>query len=377
MVLVCLMVMLSLLGCTQEKEPQTSEPDPVPEEETPSQEDEETLAPGEEEETIVEEEEKEKIIATNLSIPWSIEYDGMDFYISQRVGTIAKITPDGIVEEQKVVFNERLSDAAEAGFLGFLLHPEKKDTALAYYTYENSRGQYNRIVELEWDGKQWIETKVILDRIPSGYVHHGGRMKIGPDGKLYVTTGDAYQPNIAQNLNSLGGKILRMNLDGSIPEDNPFEGSYVFSYGHRNPQGLVWDENGSLFSSEHGQTAHDEINRIEAAANYGWPHIQGDEEAPGMKKPLAHSGDNTWAPSGMAYWKGLLYVAQLRGQGIMAVNPETGETKQVITGYGRIRDVYVIGDYIYFVTNNTDGRGDPTPEDDRFVRIKLEEVHTF
>src|SRR5690606_9395226 len=136
-----------------------------------------------------------------------------------------------------------LATAAEAGLLGFVLSPNFSETneAFAYYTYKDSTGQYNRIIVLEQDNNVWREKKLLLDKIPSGQFHHGGRLEIGPDSKLYATAGDAsFEPEIAQDKNSLGGKILRMNLDGTIPEDNPIPNSYVYSYGHRNPQGLAW-----------------------------------------------------------------------------------------------------------------------------------------
>ncbi len=132
----------------------------------------------------------------------------------------------------------------------------------------------NRIVTLRLEENVWREESMLLDNIPSGTYHHGGRLKIGSDGKLYATTGDASVPNIAQDLDSLGGKISRMNLDGSNPSDNPYPNSYVYSYGHRNPQGLTWSSDGILFSSEHGNRANDEVNSIEAGQNYGWPIIE-------------------------------------------------------------------------------------------------------
>lgn len=381
-ILLSFIVILGACSPKDEKEPNGDDNTETPVEDPANNDGEDsdpvTNNPEEEEEPenpIIEGE--EKTLATNLKVPWAIDFDGENFYISQREGSIVRVSLDGEVVEEQVQLSDNLSDASEAGFLGFLLHPEQENTAFAYYTYENASGQFNRVVVLKNEDGVWKETDILLDRIPSGFVHHGGRIKIGPDGKLYVTAGDAANPSVAQNLQSLGGKILRMNLDGSIPEDNPFEDSYVYSYGHRNPQGLVWDEQGVLYSSEHGQSAHDEINRIKAGVNYGWPNIQGDQEAQGMKKPLAHSGQSTWAPSGMDIWEGVLFVAQLRGEGILAVNPSTGETKQVITGYGRIRDVFILDGYLFFVTNNTDGRGNPGPEDDRFIAIKLKEEFKF
>lgn len=311
------------------------------------------------------------VVAEKLNIPWSINYDGDTFYISERTGAVVEIT-NGQINRYKVFLEKPLATAAEAGLLGFILHPQEENEAFAYYTFENSDGQFNRIIIMEKREDGWHEKKVLLDRIPSGSYHHGGRLKIGPDGKLYATTGDAAtDPLIAQQLDSLGGKILRMNLDGSIPDDNPFKDSYVYSYGHRNPQGLVWDENGQLYSSEHGSSAHDEVNQIEKGGNYGWPLIQGDQQAKDMKVPLFHSGNDTWAPSGMAYKDGILYVAMLRGEGVMAFDLKSGKSKKVVSGYGRIRDVFILGDELYFVTNNTDGRGHPLDEDDRLIKIPL------
>jgi len=317
--------------------------------------------------------EKEKgmeVIARNLRTPWAIEFDGSSFYLSERTGAIVKIS-GGEMKRQKLRLEKRLSGAAEAGVLGFVLHPEKKDAAFLYYTYEEGSSQYNRVVELRLDKDEWSEEKTLIDRLPGGPVHHGGRMKIGPDNKLYVTAGDAAQPTNAQDLGYLGGKILRLNLDGTVPDDNPFPGSYVFSYGHRNPQGLAWDENGQLYSTEHGQSAHDEINQIRPKGNYGWPIIQGNETEKGMIPPLFHTGGETWAPSGIACKNGILYIAQLRGEGIIAFDLKNKTYQKIVSGVGRVRDVYLLGNDLYFITNNTDGRGTPDQDDDKLYKIPI------
>ncbi|RSD27218.1 PQQ-dependent sugar dehydrogenase [Mesobacillus subterraneus] len=317
-----------------------------------------------------------EVLAENLQVPWSINKLGETYYLSERPGSIVKVE-DGKVTRQKVSLKKGLSQAAEAGLLGFVLAPdfEQSNKAFAYYTYENGSGQFNRIVELTLNDEEWTEGKLLLDKIPSGRFHHGGRLKIGPDGKLYATTGDAAtNPEIAQDLDSLGGKILRLNLDGSVPEDNPFEGSYVYSYGHRNPQGIAWAKDGTLYASEHGPSANDEINVIEKGSNYGWPEIQGDESQQGMETPLFHSGSDTWAPSGMAVLDGKLYVATLRGNALREFDVAGKTTRAVVTDLGRIRDVMVEGDYVYFISNNTDGRGTPAEGDDKLYRVKLEEL---
>lgn len=313
------------------------------------------------------------VVADNLETPWSIEKLGDTFYLSERPGNILKIV-NGAIDSQGVELKKELSTASEAGLLGFVLAPDFSDSkhAYAYYTYEDSFGQFNRIVTLRLEGNRWREESLLLDKIPSGTYHHGGRLKIGPDGKLYATAGDASQPSIAQDLKSLGGKIFRMNLDGSVPSDNPFPDSYVYSYGHRNPQGITWSSDGTLYASEHGNSAFDEINKIEAGKNFGWPLIEGLEEQEGMVTPLFTSGSNaTWAPSGMDYYNGKLYVASLRGNAVLEFDLATGDQKEIITKLGRIRDVLVEDGFLYFISNNTDGRGDPQENDDKLYRVSL------
>ncbi|MCD8509029.1 MAG: sorbosone dehydrogenase family protein [Bacillus sp. (in: Bacteria)] len=314
-----------------------------------------------------------EVIATNLEIPWSIEKHGDTFYITERPGAIVKIE-NGDMVRQRVELEQEISTAAEAGLLGFVLAPDFADSqlAFAYYTYEDGGEQWNRIVKLRLEGDAWREERILIDAIPGGTFHHGGRLKIGPDGLLYATTGDASIPTIAQEVDSLGGKILRLDLDGSIPEDNPFGDSYVYSYGHRNPQGLAWSSGGELYSSEHGSRANDEVNLIEAGKNFGWPVIEGEEEQEGMESPLFTSGSaTTWAPSGMDYYDGKLYVAGLRGAAIYEFDLETGEHREFITGFGRIRDVFIYDNTLYFITNNTDGRGTPAENDDKLFQIPL------
>jgi glucose/arabinose dehydrogenase len=311
-----------------------------------------------------------EIVAENLQVPWSIDKVNQVFYLTERTGSIVKVE-NGKMERQQVRLEKPLAQAAEAGLLGFVLDPNflENQKAFAYYTYsDNGKDQFNRIITLRFESTGWVEEDILLDKIPSAAYHHGGRLKMGPDQKLYITTGDATVPESAQDINSLNGKILRMNLDGTIPNDNPFKDSYIYSYGHRNPQGLVWVDK-TLYSSEHGQSAHDEINLIKPGANYGWPVISGSETKARMEAPLFHSGDETWAPSGMAVLNGKLYVAALRGNAVREYDLEQNTTRAVITGLGRIRDVFADGDYLYFVSNNTDGRGHPDEGDDKLYRV--------
>lgn len=316
-------------------------------------------------------------VAQGLDTPWSIARSDDVFYLSERPGKIIKI--DGNKKtEQQVDLEKDVSTAAEAGLLGFVLAPDFKDSqeAYAYYTYEDN-GQFNRIVKLKLENDTWKEDKVLIDKIPSGQYHHGGRLKIGPDDKLYATTGDASDEQNAQDKDTLGGKILRINLDGSKPKDNPMSNSYVYSYGHRNPQGLVWTPDGQMYASEHGNQANDEINEIKEGHNYGWPVIEGNEENNNMETPIFTSGsDDTWAPSGIAFKDGIIYSAALRGEGIMKFDVEKDEIKKVATKYGRIRDVYIVNDDLYFVSNNTDGRGNPSQNDDKMYKVSLSQLNS-
>ncbi|MGN4124242.1 PQQ-dependent sugar dehydrogenase [Lysinibacillus sphaericus] len=314
-----------------------------------------------------------EVIADKLKTPWSIEKVDDTFYLSERPGTIVKIA-NGEIERQYVKLEKDLATASEAGLLGFALAPDfpQSNRAYAYYTYVDGAKQFNRITTLRLEDNYWKEEWLLLDHIKSGTYHHGGRLKIGPDGKLYATVGDARSPSRAQDRDTLEGKIMRMNLDGSVPSDNPFPDSYVYSYGHRNPQGLAWSPDGTLYASEHGNTANDELNSVEAGHNYGWPIIEGTEKQEGMIAPLITSGSNTtWAPSGMDYYDGKLYVATLKGTAILEFVVETGQQRKIISGLGRIRDILVDGKFLYFISNNTDGRGIPQENDDKLYRIPL------
>jgi glucose/arabinose dehydrogenase len=327
------------------------------------------------EDSTTEQVEQTKVVtlATKLEVPWSIQKHDNSFYISERSGTIAKIT-DGKVQRQTVYLSDELSDVSEAGLLGFLLATnfEESQEAFAYYTYTTQTGTFNKLVKLRLNDSQWEESTVLLDGLPGGNYHDGGRLAIGPDEKLYVTVGDAHQLENVQSLDSLAGTILRLNLDGTIPEDNPYAENYIYSYGHRNPQGLAWTSDDTMYASEHGNSANDEINHIEAGKNYGWPIIEGQDEQAGMEMPLFTSGANTtWAPSGMSVWHDKLYVAALRGNAIFEVNLETKEMGSFLEVYGRIRDVLVEEDTLYFVTNNLDGRGNGEEDDDKLYMIKL------
>ena len=314
-----------------------------------------------------------EIIAEQLQTPWSIEKSDTTLFVTERPGNIVMITED-VVERQQVLLKKQLSAAPEAGLLGFVLAPDFTTTniAYAYYTYEEGSAQFNRVVTLILIDNKWQETDLLIDRIQSGTYHHGGRLKIGPDSKLYVTVGDATQPSLAQDLDALEGKILRLNLDGSIPNDNPFPRSYVYSYGHRNPQGLAWATDGTMYASEHGNAANDEINIIEKGKNYGWPLMEGTDKQQHLVTPLFTSGStNTWAPSGITVVDDQLYAAALRGTAVLTFDVNMKKQDVLLSEFGRIRDVFMDDSYLYFISNNTDGRGNPQPDDDKLYRTPL------
>lgn len=317
-----------------------------------------------------------EVVASHLNSPWSIDSSEESIYVSERDGYIVKINGSETTR-QTVNLSRPVNQLSESGFLGFILSPDFKDSnqAYAFHSYQEAGAVLNRIVILEERGGEWHETEALLEGIPGNIVHDGGRLAIGPDGMLYATTGDAGQGELAQDLNSLAGKILRLTLTGDVPEDNPFPNSYVYSYGHRNPQGLGWDPSGRMFSVEHGPSGepggHDELNLIVPGGNYGWPHIIGDETKEGMKPPLYHTGDNTLAPSGMALdEEGYILVTGLAGEKLVRFTPEGKEADALLEGEGRIRDVRFFDGQLYVITNNTDGRGVPGANDDRLMKLK-------
>lgn len=200
---------------------------------------------------------EEHVLADSLHVPWSIQKHGEDtFFLPEREGHVLRVS-EGNVEREQILLEQEIHQEGEAGLLGFILAPDFADSqrAYAYHTYQSDDGMFNRIVALLYREHEWIETKELLAGIPGATIHNGGRLAIGPDELLYATTGDANKPELSQERDSLAGKILRLETDGAIPTDNPFPSSYLYSYGHRNPQGLAWSHDGELYSSEHGPTA--------------------------------------------------------------------------------------------------------------------------
>ncbi len=332
----------------------------------------------------------------NLRIPWSLIFlpDGRAL-VSERPGTVRLIKGGKLLQKPYAQIN--VEHIGEGGLMGLAIPPTfaKKPYLYVMHTYRKGDKLYNRVIRLKDRGNEGTLDRVIIDNIPGGTKHNGGRIAFGPDGMLYITTGETFDAEIAQDLKSPGGKILRVTPEGSVPHDNPFKGSPVYSYGHRNPQGISWQTGtNKLFESEHGPSgefghfAHDEINIITKGGNYGWPEVIG---APGQKPyidPIV-VWKNTTPPSGMTFYKGDLlkhlkgdlFVATLRSESLIRIKLEPKSEKVMRIErwfasdfregrYGRIRDV-VEGPEgaLYFLTNNTDGRGSPGPGDDRIYRI--------
>jgi glucose/arabinose dehydrogenase len=311
-----------------------------------------------------------KAIATGLHVPWGIAFlPSGDALVSERTtGRILRVPENGGTPKLVQTVPGVDTDFGEGGLLGLALSPRyRKDKRVyAYYT----SGTDNRIARF----RLGRTPKPILTGIRRGFNHNGGRIAFGPDRKLYVGVGEAGQSGLSQNKSSLNGKILRINPDGSTPKHNPF-GTPVWSYGHRNVQGLAFDRKGRLWATEFGQNETDEVNLIRPGRNYGWPVVEGTSDDARYTNPkVTWSPTNTASPSGAAIVGRTLYVAALQGQGVFRIplsGTTAGEPELLYDDeYGRIRTVVKApGGGLWIATSNTDGRGTPRDGDDRIVRV--------
>jgi aldose sugar dehydrogenase len=321
-------------------------------------------------------------VVTNLEVPWSLVFapDGR-LFVTERPGRVRIVNLSTFTSELALTLGGVYAEG-EAGLLGLALDPDFAQNHFVYLYYSaSSGGGVNRIERYREVGGRLGEAAVLLDGIPASTIHDGGRLKFGPDGLLYATAGDAADMSLAQDAASLAGKILRVTANGTSAAGNRFS-SPVYSYGHRNPQGFDWHPvTGDLWASEHGPSGNDEINVIQSGSNYGWPVIQGSGTAAGMQTPIAFYS-STIAPSGASFYRGRqlpsfvnnLFVATLRGSHLLRI---TIDARRIITQerlldgtFGRLRDVVTGPDgYLYFCTNNRDGRGSPMAGDDRVLRI--------
>ena len=327
-------------------------------------------------------------VAEGLEVPWALAFTpDRRMLVTERPGRIRVIQNARLLEQPLAILD--VASVSEAGLMGIAVDPNFGDNGHLYVCYtnqEDSGGLFNRIARLTDSGGRAGDLKVMLDHIPAAGNHNGCRIRFGPDGKLYVTMGDAQSSLNAQNLNSLSGKILRLERDGSVPADNPYPDSYIYSYGHRNPQGLDWHpESGGLFITEHGPHEDDEINILAAGGNYGWPHVTGRSARADYLDPIL-AFTPTIALAGAAFytgeslatsWDGDFIFATLKGSHLRRISLQPPEFRSVASDqilfageFGRLRAVALGPDgYIYFSTSNRDGRGRPFSGDDKILRL--------
>ncbi|MEV0945072.1 PQQ-dependent sugar dehydrogenase [Rhodococcus sp. NPDC049939] len=314
------------------------------------------------------------VIAEDLEVPWGIAFlpDRTALIAERDSGKIRHLLPNGEVSDIGEI--PGVSARGEAGLLGLAVSPTY-DTDQMIYAYLTTDDD-NRVVALRFDGTVLGEPDPILTGIPAGAIHDGGRIAFGPDGALYVATGEAGDKLLSQDPSSLGGKILRLDADGSIPADNPTPGSPVWSLGHRNVQGLAWDDAGRLWATEFGANTWDELNLIEPGNNYGWPYAEGSAGIDGFTDPVLQWRPSEASPSGLAFLDGSLWVAALRGERLWQIpvgaDGSLGEPQSLFEGeYGRLRTVVATPDgALWFTTSNRDGRGTPAEGDDRILEIR-------
>ena len=336
-------------------------------------------------------------LVTGLDTPWDLAWgpDGQ-IWVTERGGRVSRVNP---ASGQRTTAGQvpDVAESGESGLMGIAFHPDFATQPYVYlaHTYLQSGSLRNRLVRVRWDGQTLGTPEVLLTNIPGSGIHDGSRLAIGPDRLLYMTTGDASNGDLAQDRNSLAGKVLRLSLTGQPAPGNPF-GTAVYSYGHRNPQGLVFHPTtGALYASEHGPSDNDEINLIVAGRNFGWPTVHGacDDDvgaerafcqANNVVAPLA-MWTPTIAPAGadvyvadlIPQWKGSLLFASLRGTALyrltLSSDGQSVTSRETLFqgDYGRLRDVLVAPDgVVYLATSNRDGRGNPAGDDDRILRVR-------
>jgi glucose/arabinose dehydrogenase len=325
------------------------------------------------------------VVAEDLDVPWSIAILPDDsLLVTERAGRVLQINP--LNGEKKIIATlPDVREIGEGGLQGITLHPdfETNSYIYLYYTYAGTQNNtQNRVSRFTFSNNSLTDETIIVNAIPGASNHDGGFVGFGPDDFLYIATGDAQEPSLAQNTQSLAGKILRVTDTGDPAPNNPFN-NRIFSYGHRNPQGICWDDRDQMYSTEHGPSGagsgFDELNLIRPKINYGWPTIQGDESQTGMQTALIQSGSSdTWAPAAAAcvessvYFGGLrgnaLYEAQIQGDAATLVTHLDGEV-------GRVRAVTKTEDgFLYISTSNRDGRGVPSANDDRILRVNISKL---
>ena len=311
-------------------------------------------------------------IASNLQVPWGIAFlpDGSALVTERDSGRVLLVTGRSTREVGRV---EETRAGGEAGLLGVAVSPSySRDKQVFFYTTAESD---NRVLRTTFDNGRLGRMQPILTGIPKAFNHDGGRMVFGPDRMLYVSTGESGQPDLAQDRGSLGGKILRITQDGDPAPGNPDRSSPIWTWGHRNVQGLAFDDEGNLWASEFGQDTYDELNLIEKGRNYGWPEVEGVGDEPGLQDPQVTWSTDEASPSGLAFVGDRLWMGALRGERMWRVDVngrKAGKEKGFFVGeYGRMRTVVTAPDgNLWVTTSNQDGRGDPAPQDDRILLVR-------
>lgn len=322
-----------------------------------------------------------RTVAEGLKSPWGLAPlpDGGLLVSSRDEGTIVRID-EKTGRKTELGQVSGVSPAGEGGLLGIALSPDYASDHMIYAYFTSASD--NRVVRMLYDtqkpaGEQLGAPDTIFKGIPKGIIHNGGRIAFGPDGMLYAGTGESGNRGLAQDKKSLGGKILRLTPEGEPAPGNPFPGSPVYSYGHRNVQGLAWDSRQRLFASEFGQDTWDELNAIRPGGNYGWPDAEGSSSKPGFQNPIAQWHTDDASPSGIAYVDGVVWMAALKGRRLWRVplqgTKASAAPQAFLTGeYGRLRTVVAAGgDKVWLVTSNTDGRGTPRKGDDRVLEVEV------
>jgi glucose/arabinose dehydrogenase len=316
----------------------------------------------------------DRVIATGLEVPWGLAFlpDGSALVSERDTDRVKRVSTDGTVSVVGTV--DGVDGGGEGGLLGLALSPsyDSDHFLFAYYTH----GDENVIARMTYDDAGLSGQQEVFDGIPSGSIHNGGRLAFGPDGYLYVGTGEAGRGGPAQDKDDLGGKILRITPGGDPAPGNPFEGSPVWTYGHRNVQGLAFDQSGQLWASEFGQNTWDELNRIEKGGNYGWPVVEGRAGQSGYVDPVREWHTDVASPSGIAIAGNAVFMAGLRGERLWQIpipGGTVGKPTALLTGkYGRLRTVAVAPDgSLWLTTSNRDGRGSLRQGDDRIIRLTL------
>ncbi|OKI78000.1 glucose sorbosone dehydrogenase [Streptomyces sp. CB02414] len=322
-----------------------------------------------------------RTVATGLNSPWGLApLPGGGLLVSSRDEATITRVDEKTGEKTELGEVPGVAAAGEGGLLGIALSPDYASDHMVYAYFTSASD--NRIVRMRYDekkpsGEQLGEPDTVFRGIPKGVIHNGGRIAFGPDRMLYAGTGESGEEGLSQDKESLGGKILRMTPDGEPGPGNPFPDSVVYSYGHRNVQGLAWDDEQRLFAAEFGQDTWDELNAIKPGDNYGWPEAEGRGGGSGFHDPLAQWSTDEASPSGIAFAEGSVWMAGLRGERLWRVplkgTEAAAEPQAFLEGeYGRLRTVVAAGgDRLWLVTSNTDGRGDPKEDDDRILELRV------